>query len=228
MSWRTDLERARAVAWKDLTVERHTKANFNSIAFLGALILMLFGFALGADSAAMRAAAAGVLWLAVLFSGVLAFARSYQVELEGGALESLLLYPGARWTIFAGKLTANLVFVVLMEVVIIPVALALYHLPVPNQWPVLLAVLGLGTFGFVTLGTFYAAMASRTRAREVLLPLMLFPMMVPVLLAATEASNALLNGDPMGNSGAWIRLLVAFDAIFFVASLFAFEYVIDA
>jgi heme exporter protein B len=227
MSWRSDVERVRAVAWKDLTVERHTKANFNSVAFLGALILMLFGFALGADSTALRTAAAGVLWLAVLFSGVLAFARSYQVELEGSALESLLLYPGPRWTIYAGKLIANLVFVGLMEIVIIPVALALYHLQVPARWPTLLAVLVLGTFGFVTLGTFYAAMASRTRAREVLLPLLLFPMMVPVLLAATEASNALLNGDPMGNSGAWIRLLIAFDAIFFVASMFAFEYVIE-
>jgi heme exporter protein B len=98
---------------------------------------------------------------------------------------------------------------------------------VPGRWPSLLAVVVLGTFGFVALGTFYAAMASRSRAREVLLPLLLFPMMVPVLLAATEASGALLVGDPMGNSGAWIRLLIAFDAIFFVASVFAFEYVIE-
>jgi heme exporter protein B len=227
MTWQADLGRVRAVAWKDLTAERRTKANFNSVAFLGALILLLFGFALGPDSGTARDAAAGILWLAVLFSGVLAFNRSYQVELEGGALEALLLYPGGRWTIFVGKLVANLLFVGLMEVIIIPVAVVLYHIPVPARWPTLLGVIALGTFGFVTLGTFYAAMASRSRAREVLLPLLLFPMLVPVLLAATEASSALLIGDPMRNSGAWIRLLIAFDAIFFVASVFAFEYVIE-
>jgi heme exporter protein B len=227
MAWQADFDRVRAVAWKDLTAERRTKANFNSVAFLGALILLLFGLALGPDSNTLRDVAAGVLWLAVLFSGVLAFNRSYQVELDGGALESLLLYPGARWTIYLGKLIANLVFVGLMEIIVIPVAAVLYHIPVPERWLALLAVVALGTFGFVTLGTFYAAMASRSRAREVLLPLLLFPMLVPVLLAATEASSALLIGDPMANSGGWIRLLIAFDVIFFVASLFAFEYVIE-
>jgi heme exporter protein B len=90
-----------------------------------------------------------------------------------------------------------------------------------------LAVTLLGTFGFVTLGTFYAAMSSRSRAREVLLPLLLFPMLIPVLLGAVEASTSILAGDPMNEAGAWVRLLTAFDIIFLVASLFAFEYVIE-
>jgi heme exporter protein B len=88
-------------------------------------------------------------------------------------------------------------------------------------------VILLGTLGFVTLGTFYAAMASRLRAREVLLPLLLFPMLVPLLIGAVKSTGALLVGDPMGESGAWIRLLLVFDVIFFVAALFAFEYVIE-
>lgn len=227
MTWRQEAGRAAALAWKDLTAERRTKANFNAVVFLAALILLLFGFALGPDTEALRAAAAGILWLTVLFSGVLAFNRSYQTELEGGALEALLLYPGSRKTLFLGKLAANLAFVLLVELLVVPMAAVLYDLPLVRPFPGLAGVLFLGTFGFVALGTFYAAMASRVRASEVLLPLLLFPMLIPVLVAAVEATAAILAGDPMGDSGAWLRLLAAFDVIFFIASLLAFEYVIE-
>jgi|SRR5690606_19748719 len=227
MSWRAELTRAAALAWKDLTAERRTKANFNAVVFLAGMILLLFGFAFGPDAAALRAAAAGVLWLTVLFSGVLAFNRSYQLELENGALEQLLLYPGSRKTIFLGKLAANLAFVLLVEAIVVPVAAILYDLPLARPFPGLAVVLLLGTFGFVTLGTFYAAMASRVRAREVLLPLLLFPMLVPVVVASVEATSAILAGDPMGDASAWLRLLMVFDAVFFTASVLAFEHVID-
>ena len=227
MSWRSDARRVRAIVWKDLTTERRSKAGVNAVAFMGVLVLLLFGFALGPDTEALRRAAAGARWLAILFAGVLAFNRSYQLELDGGALESLLLYPGSRWAIYAGKLIANLVFVLIVEAIVIPVALVLYQVQLPAGWPALVGVTVMGTLGFVTLGTFYSAMSSRSRAREVLLPLLLFPMLIPVLLAAVEASTSLLAGDPMSEAGAWVRLLGAFDIIFLVASLLAFEYVIE-
>ncbi len=227
MSWRDDWRRVRAVALKDLTTERRSKNGINAVTFLGVLILMLFGFALGPDTESLREAATGALWLAILFSGVLAFNRSYQLELDGGALEPLLLYPGARWTIFAGKLLANLAFVLLVECIVIPVALVLFHVSIPDAWGAQLAVTLLGSIGFVTLGTFYAAMSSRSRSREVLLPLLLFPMMIPVLLGAVEASTSLLEGNVMKDAGAWIRVLVVYDVIFLAASLAVFEYVIE-
>ena len=222
-----DLERVRAIVWKDLTSERRSKAGFNAVAFLGVLILLLFGFALGPDAEALRNAAAGALWLAILFAGVLAFNRSYQLELEGNALEPLLLYPAPRWTLYVGKFLANLLFVLLVEAIVVPVAVVLFGVRAPGGWLPQVGVLLLGSVGFVALGTFYAAMASRSRAREVLLPLLLFPMLVPVLLSATEASSSLLAGDPMRDAGAWIRLLLTFDVIFVVASVFAFEHVIE-
>ena len=175
-----------------------------------------------------EAAAPGALWLAALFAGVLAFNRSYQVELDGGALEPLLMYPGARRSIFAGKLLANFVFVFLLLVIVIAVSLVLFHITVPSTWPRLLLVVLLGEVGLVTLGTFYAAMASRSRAREVLLPLLLFPMLVPVLLAAMQATKALLVGDVMHDAGAWTSLLVAYDVIFLISTFLAFDYVIEA
>jgi heme exporter protein B len=222
-----EVMRVGAIVWKDLTAERRTKANFNAVVFLAGLILLLFGFALGPDQAALREVAGGVLWLTVLFSGVLSFNRSYEQELENGALELLLLYPGDRKSIFLGKLIANLTFVLLVEAVLIPAAAILYDIPI---WSVILPLSGvllLGTIGFVTLGTFYSAMASRLRAREVLLPLLLFPMLIPLLIAAVQATGAILAGDILGVSGSWIRLLVIFDVIFFVGALFAFEHVIE-
>lgn len=228
MAWREDWMRARAIAWKDLTAERRSKVGFNSVAALGITILVLFGFALGPDAEAIRAAAAGALWLAALFAGVLAFNRSYQMELDGGALEPLLLYPGSRRSLFAGKLMANFVFVMLLMAIVIVVSLVLFHVSVPPAWPELLLIVLLGAIGLVTLGTFYAAMASRSRAREVLLPLLLFPMLVPVLLAAIQASKALLEGDVMQEAGAWMSLLVAYDSIFLACAFLAFEYVIEA
>jgi heme exporter protein B len=224
---RAEAMRVGAIVWKDLTAERRTKANFNAVVFLAGLILMLFGFALGPDHDALRNVAGGVLWLTVLFSGVLSFNRSYEQELENGALEMLLLYPGDRRSIFLGKLLANLSFVLLVEVVMVPAAALLYDIPVWDVMLPLSLVLFLGTFGFVTLGTFYAAMASRLRAREVLLPLLLFPMLIPLLLGAVQATGAILAGDVMNEAGAWIRLLIVFDVIFFLGALYAFEYVIE-
>ena len=228
MAFRDDWMRARAVAWKDLTAERRSKAGFNAVAALGITILVLFGFALGPDAEAVRAAAAGALWLAALFAGVLAFNRSYQMEMDGGALEPLLMYPGSRRSIFAGKLIANFLFVLLLLVIVVATSIVLFHITIPPAWPSLLAVVLLGEVGLVTLGTFYAAMASRSRVREVLLPLLLFPMLVPVLLAAMQATKALLGGDLMHDAGAWTKLLVAYDVIFLVCTFLAFDYVIEA
>ena len=228
MAFRDDWMRARAVAWKDLTAERRSKAGFNSVAALGITILVLFGFALGPDAEAVRAAAPGALWLAALFAGVLAFNRSYQMEMDGGALEPLLMYPGSRRSIFAGKLIANFLFVLLLLGIVVATSIVLFHITIPPAWPSLLAVVLLGEVGLVTLGTFYAAMASRSRVREVLLPLLLFPMLVPVLLAAMQATKALLGGDLMHDAGAWTKLLLAYDVIFLVCTFLAFDYVIEA
>jgi heme exporter protein B len=222
-----ELSRVLAIAWKDVTAERRSKANFNAVAFFAGMMLMMFGMATGADKLALGAVATGILWLTVLLSGVLSFNRSYERELENGALDALVLYPGERRSIFIGKLIANLAFVLLVEVIVVPVAAVLYNLDIAAIALPLAGVMFLGTFGFVTLGTFYAAISSRLRAREVLLPLLLFPMLIPVLLAAIEATNALLDGFT-GDAWSWSSVLVAFDLIFFAAAAVAFDYVIEA
>ena len=221
-----EARRVGAVLWKDLTIERRAKANFNSVAFLAALILLMFGFAIGPDRETALATVPGVIWLTVLFSGVLSFNRSYEQELENGALDMMLLYPGAQRSIFLGKLLANLVFVMGVELVLIPAAAVLYNLPLGRVFLPLAGIVLLGTVGFVTLGTFYAAMASRLRAREVLLPLLLVPMLVPVLIGAVQSTAEILSGNEMGRLGTWVQLLAIFDVIFLTAAVLAFEHVI--
>ena len=225
--WKLGVRQARAVLWKDLLAERRTKVNFNAVVAFAAVMLLLAGFSLGPDAEALRNAAVGIVWLTILFAGVLAFNRAYQGELETGALDALLHYPGDRRAVFVGKLLANLAFVLLVELVVVPLAAVLYQVEILHAAPALAGVLFLGTLGFVTLGTFYAAMASRVRAREVLLPLLLFPMLVPLLLASVECTRAVLQGDLMGNWRAWLRVLIGFDLIFLVATLLAFEYIIE-
>ena len=227
MSAHREFSRIGAIVWKDLTAERRTKANFNAVVFFAGMTLLMFGFAMGADTETLQRASGGIVWLTILFSGVLSFNRSYEQELEGGALDALLLYPGERRSIFLGKLIANLGFVILVEIIVVPLAALLYDLPVNSEPLQLLAVLMLGSIGFVTLGTFYAAMASRVRAREVLLPLLLFPMLIPLLIGAVQSTSAILAGDIMGDARTWIRLLVLFDVIFLVACVLAFDYVIE-
>src|SRR5687768_16852081 len=163
MAWRDDWRRIRAIVRKDAMTELRAKAGFNSVASLGITTLILLGLALGPDAQALRNAAVGAVWLATFFSGVLAFNRSYQVELESGALEALLQYPGPRWTIFAGKLVGNFLFVTLMVAIVTIVGVVLFGVDIPSTWPSLLLVFALGIVGMVTLGTFYAAMASRSR-----------------------------------------------------------------
>jgi heme exporter protein B len=224
--FRMEARRVLAVAWKDLLAEGRARENILSVMFFAATALLLFAFAFGPDLQDLRDAGPGVLWLAVFLSGILVFDRSYRTEIEAGALDALLTYPGERRSIFLGKLLANLALVLLVEAVVLPLSAVLFHVPVLQALPGIAGVLLLGTFGFVTLGTFYAAISSRSRGREVLLPLLLFPMMVPLLLAAVQGTAAYLEGDPMGYGGGWLRLLLAFDLIFFAAAVWAFEHVI--
>lgn len=226
--WRSSWACVKAVTWKDLVVERRTKASFNAVVFLAATMLLLFGFALGAETETVRQAAAGVVWLTVLLSGVLTFNRSYEQELEDAAIEALLLYPVDKRAIFVGKFLANLVFLLLLEVLIVGAAVLLYDIPFGEAPVGLTLVLILGTIGFAGLGTFYGAITSRLRARELMMPLLLFPMMVPLLMAAVEATGALLSGDPLENARTWVRVLVAFDIIFLVAAFLVYEYAFEA
>jgi heme exporter protein B len=153
--------------------------------------------------------------------------RSFQLEAERGGLEGLRMFPGDRKAIYFGKLFANLVVLFALEAVLLPVAAVLYGIDLWPRLPAVAAVTAAGTLGFAALGTFYAALTVNLRARQVLLPLLLFPVLIPVVIAAVKATTLALHGDPMREFGSWMRLLGAADVLFLTVCARTFDFVME-
>jgi heme exporter protein B len=221
------LRRAWAIVWKDLLIEARTKQSFNAMVFFAALVLFIFSFALGPDTELLRRVSGGLLWVGIAFTGILSLSRTYQSEETSGGIEGLRMYPGDVRAIFLGKLLGNVVLLLSVEAVLFPAAAILFQI---EMWPHALELAGialLGTVGFSIVGTFYAALTVNLRAREVMLPLLLFPALVPVLLGAVNATTLVVVGDVMQDTGIWLRLLSAFDVIFFVICIWIFPIALE-
>lgn len=212
-----------AVFRKDVLLEARSRTNINAMLFFAGIVLLIFSFALGPDPVRLRAAAAGILWLAFVFSGILAFGRSYQLEAENSAFEGLLLVAQTRSAIYGGKVLGATAVMLLVEAVILPLMAILYNVDLWTSVPALVLVGVLGTLGFASIGALYGALTMSLRAREVLLPLLLLPITVPVILGAVKATSYLLPGQH-GDPGLWLELLAAFDVVFITAGLLTFEY----
>lgn len=219
--------RATAILWKDIVTETRTRQGFSAMLSFAALVLFLFSFAIGADTQLLRRLAAGLLWIAIIFTGTLSLGRAFQSEELAGGTRLLRLYPGDVRAIYIGKLAGNLVVLASLEILLLPAAAVLFDV---NLIPHLLPVVGitaLGTFGFSVIGTFFSALTVHLRARELLLPVLLFPALVPVVLGSVGAMDAVLVGDPMGRAPGWIRLLAAYDVILFVVCVWIFPVVLE-
>ncbi len=215
-----------AALHKELLLQWRTKAQLLAIFVFGAASLLLFSFAIGPDSSALRQHAAGFLWLGLMLSSTLTLAESFQSEMEQRALEGLLLLPAGARAIYYGKAISNWAQLTLLGVGLIPLMVVLYDAPMPRPFA-LVGVIMLGAAGLSAPGTLYAAMTSQARAKQTLLPLLLFPLVVPVLLSAVKATSLLILGDPMGQVRDWVLLLLSFDAIHWSLCGFLFDRVVE-
>lgn len=218
---------ALAIARKDALAELRGRHATVSTLFFAAVVLLLFGFALGPDSARLAAAAPGLLWLAVVFAGILAVNRLHLLETDDGALEHLALYPVSRRAIYAGKALGGFAVMLVLGMLVLGAVGVLFAVDIAAAWPPLLATVILGAAGIAAVGTFYAAVTVRLRAREVMLPLLMLPVLAPLLLASVKATAAALAGDPFGELAAWLQLLVAFDVIMIVAGAATYGYLLE-
>jgi len=198
---------------KELLLQWRTRAQFMAVFVFGAAALLLFSFAVGPIADALRQFSAGFLWLGLLLSSTLTLAESYHAEMENRALEGLLLLPADPRALYYAKAIANWLQLILLGCALVPVMVVLYDAGTTRLFSLLLVIV-LGTAGLSAPGTLYAAMTAQVRSRQTLLPLLLFPLIVPALLAAVKATSLLVLGDPMRQSGSWIGLLCAFDAIY--------------
>ena len=213
-----------ALVWKDLLAETRSKEVLAAGLTFALLILVIFNFAfdLRADNA--REIGAGILWVAFTFAGVLGIGRSFAAERDRGTLEGLLLAPIDRTAIYLAKTVTNVVLMAAVELVTLPAFLVLFNARV--SWSDMLAVVALGTIGFAGVGTLVSAMVAHAAAREVMLPILLFPLEVPVVIASVEATAVAL-GVPAEDPRPWLQLLVGFDVVLVAAAFLVFEYVVE-
>ena len=215
-----------AIIAKDIAAELRTREMLRSMAVFSLLVILIFNFAFDLRADNQRALAPGVLWVAIAFAGMLGLSRSFIMEKDRGSMEGLLLTPVDRSAIYLGKMLGNLLFIVVVEVVILPIFVVLFNLSAEDL-PLLAGVMILGALGFAGVGTLFSAMAVHTRAREVLLPILLFPVVVPVMLAAVKLTAAILDRVAFDEVQNWFSLLIAFDAIFMALSVILFDFVVE-
>jgi heme exporter protein B len=224
----SNLQVVLAIAGKDWRVEGRARDVLTATLFFAALVVVILGFALGPDRARLRDAAPGILWVAVAFASVLAAGRAFAAEAEDGALEALLLYPVPHELIYLGKLVGNLGLMLILSAVVTPVAIFAYGLDVSGQVPQLALTVFLGTTGFSIVSCFHSALTVNLRARESLLPILIFPLVVPVVLGAVKATAGLVGTAPIDEVGTWLQLLAVFDVVYAVVCTLVFPFAVEA
>jgi heme exporter protein B len=214
-----------AVVWKDLAAELRSRELLSSMLVFALLVILIFNFALELDAKTRSNVTSGVLWVTFAFAGTLGLNRSLAMEKDRGCLDGLLLAPVDRSAIYFGKTLGNLVFMLIVEAIVLPVYSVLYNINLFH--PGLIVVILLGSIGYVAVGTLLSSMAVQTRTRDVLLPILLFPVVIPVFIASVKASSGFLQAIPMDEIWPWLNLLIVYDVIFTAIAFMAFDYVVE-
>jgi heme exporter protein B len=214
-----------AIVRKDLAVEWRSRQQLASMLVFALLVILIFNFALELDARVRAQVSAGVLWATFAFAGTLGLNRSMAIEKDGGALDGLLLAPVDRSAIYFAKMLVNTLFILVVALITLPVYGVLYNVNLWNGG--LLLVIALGAWGFSAAGTLLSAMAMQARSRELLLPVMLFPLVLPVLVAAVRASGSFLEGLEMEYIWPSLNMLIAYGAIMPALGLIFFDYIVE-
>ncbi|HEB66133.1 MAG TPA: cytochrome C biogenesis protein [Chloroflexi bacterium] len=214
-----------AILWKDLSAELRSRELLSAMLVFALLVILIFNFALDLKPAIRKEVTAGVLWATFAFAGTLGLNRSMASEKDRGCLDGLLLAPVDRSAIYFGKALGNLAFMFVIEAIVLPVYSVLYNLNLFNAG--LVGIIVLGSVGYVAVGTLLAAMSVQTRTRDMLLPILLFPLVIPVLISAVKASAAFLDGLAWGEIAPWFNMLLVYDVIFVAIAFMVFDYVVE-
>jgi heme exporter protein B len=214
-----------AITWKDLAAELRSRELLSAMLVFSILVLLIFYFALDLDLRTRRSITAGALWVTFAFAGTLGLNRSMAIEKEQGCLDGLLLAPLDRSAIYFGKMFSNLAFMLMVEAIILPLYSILYNVDLLNAG--LIGVTLLGSVGYIAVGTLFSTMTVQARTRDVLLPVLLFPVVIPVLVASVKASGGFLEGLEMVDILPWLNILIVYDVVFITAAFMVFDFVVE-
>jgi heme exporter protein B len=215
------------IARKDLRLELRSRQNFLTVLFFAFIVIVIFNFAFDPGSTAVAEVSPAILWVAFLFAGMLSLGNAFALEREEACMLGLLLAPVPRGVIFLGKFLANLLFLLAMEAIIFPIFVVFFNIRLTGDFLWLLLVVMLVDTGFVAVGTLFSAMTMSLKTREVLLPILLFPVVVPVVIAGVRATAAVFQGQGPAAMASWLKLLVGFDLVFMLVCYSVFQYVVE-
>jgi heme exporter protein B len=228
-SWRlrfkSYIKAINAIVWKDLAAEMRSRELIGAMLIFALIVVLIFNFALELDVKTRDTVTAGVLWVTFSFAGTLGLNRSMSIEKDRGCLDGLLLAPVDRSAIYFGKVLGNLIFMIIVEAIMLPTYSILYNVNLFQ--PMLLIVILLGSIGYTVVGTLLSSMAVQARTRDLLLPILLFPVILPVLISAVKASTGILQGFEWAEISPWLNMLVAYDVIFVAVAFMVFDYVVE-
>lgn len=215
------------IAWKDIISEFRSRETISSMLIFCLIVVIIFNFMFEPGSTSVLEMIPGILWVAITFAGILGLNRSFIYEVDQGCLQGLLLCPVDHIVVYLGKVLGNFFFMLIMEIIIIPLMIILFNLSIASILLPLALIVFMGTLGFAAVGTLLSAISVNTRAREIMLPVLLFPVSIPILLSAVKATGSLINNGALSGALSWLKILVAFDIIFLVLSSLLFEYVVE-
>ena len=215
------------IIWKDLTTEFRSKEMILSMCLFAFLVLIIFAFAFETGFKKIDGLIPGILWVAFIFSALMGLSRSFGSERDGGTLPGLRLCPISPWGIYLAKMIGTFIFTAIMEIFALILLVVLYNL---NLLPFLLPlglIVFLGTLGFSAVGTIFSAMASTTKARDVMLSILVFPITVPLIIASVKSTGTILDGNSLEAVASWLKILVAFDLVFLLLAYLTFEFIME-
>jgi heme exporter protein B len=221
------LNQITAIVWKDFVTELKTRELLSAMFIFALLVILIFIFSINLSIVKASEVGPGILWVAFLFAGTIGLNRSFMLEKENGCLMGLMLVPADRTAIYFGKLISNLIFLSIMELFILPLFMIFFNIDLLSHLGPLLVVVFLGTLGFCALGTLLSSLSSNLKTREIMLPILLYPLLIPIIIAAVRMTGQILDGTELFDMMKWIGLTASFDIIYIGVSIMTIDHILE-
>jgi len=221
------LNQVTAIIWKDFAVELKTRELFSTMFVFAVLVILIFVFTVDLSIVNVNEVGPGILWVAFLFSGTIGLNRSFMLEKENGCLQGLMLTPIDRTALYFGKMLSNLAFLLIMEALLLPLFMVFFNVDLFRNLGSLLLVILIGTVGFCALGTLLSSLAGHLKTRDIMLPILLYPLIVPIAIGAVRMTSKVLMGEPLSEMWNWVGLTLSFDIIYIGVSIMTIDHVLE-